>query len=114
VTNPATWSSYGVASSSAFGVGVGFVLGGGIACIDLDHVIVDGQLTEAAAKFVAQYPRHYIEISPSGSGLHIWGTAPEAAGTRQVLDTVSVERYSRDRYITVTGNVYQAGQLLPL
>jgi primase-polymerase (primpol)-like protein len=71
-------------------------------------------LTEAAREFVSQYPRHYIEISPSGDGLHIWGTAPEAPGTRVNLNGLSVETYSVGRYITITANVYQAGELLPL
>jgi hypothetical protein len=113
-TNPATWSDYSTAVASPYGVGLGFVLGGGFACIDLDHCIVGGELTQTALGFIARYPRHYIEISPSGDGLHIWGTAPEAAGTRVNLNGLSVETYSAGRYITVTGNVYQAGELLPL
>lgn len=113
-TNPATWSDYSAAEASRAGVGLGFVLGDGFACIDLDHVFVNGQLTEAARDFVAAYPNHFIEVSPSGDGLHIWGTAPEQSGVKQNLNGVSVERYSAGRYITVTGNVWQAGELLPL
>lgn len=113
-TNPSTWASYADAKASTAGVGLGFVLGDGIGCIDLDNCITDGEITPEAANFISDYPQHHIEISPSGNGLHIWGTADEAAGSVKTIDGVSVERYSQGRYITVTGNIYQRGRLLPL
>ena len=113
-TNPQTWSSYAEANASTVGAGLGFVLGDSIGCIDLDHCLIDGELTEAARAFVADYPSHYIEVSPSGDGLHIWGLSDEQPGTRRVIDGLNVERYSTGRYITITRNVYQAGHLLPL
>jgi primase-polymerase (primpol)-like protein len=113
-TNPETWSSYRDAVASTAGVGIGFVLGDGIGCIDIDHCIIDGQVTPAAMAIVNRYPGNYIETSPSGDGLHIWGLMPEQPGTRKVENTVHVETYSRGRYITITGNVFQPGQLLPL
>ncbi|MGG7510895.1 hypothetical protein [Plantibacter sp. YIM 135249] len=113
-TNPATWSSYAEAVKSRAGVGLGFVLGDGIGCIDLDHCLIDGSPTEQAARFLESYPKHFIEISPSGDGLHIWGTSEEVPGTRGIEGGLHVERYSTGRYITVTGNVYQHGDLLPL
>lgn len=113
-TDPKTWATYTAAAASRAGIGLGFVLGDGIGCIDLDHVLEDGSPTPEAEEFLADYPDHYIEISPSGDGLHIWGTADEAAGTRRREAGISVERYSTGRYITVTGNIYQPGRLLPL
>lgn len=113
-TNPQTWSTYLDASASNVGVGIGFVLGDGIGCIDIDHCIIDGQVTPAAMAIVNRYPGNYIETSPSGNGLHIWGLMPEQPGTRKIENGVHVETYSRGRYITVTGNVFQAGTLLPL
>lgn len=114
-TNPRTWTTYKEASSSEIGVGLGFVLGGGFACIDLDHCLMGGTLTAAAVAFLENYAGHHVEISPSGDGLHIWGTAEAGPGTRTVTaDGLHVERYSSGRYITVTGNIYQRGELLPL
>jgi primase-polymerase (primpol)-like protein len=114
-TDPRTWSPYKEAASSTVGAGLGFVLGDGFACIDLDHCLVDGIPDAAAAAFLEAYPEHHIEISPSGDGLHIWGTADAGPGTRTVTaDGLHVERYSAGRYITVTGNVYQRGELLPI
>lgn len=113
-TAPKTWSSYQDAAASAVGIGLGFVLGDGIGCIDLDHCIIDGKLTPEAQQFVRDYPGHYIEVSPSGDGLHIWGLQKEQGGRRQSIGGLSVERYSVGRYITITGDVYQQGELLPL
>jgi hypothetical protein len=38
----------------------------------------------------------------------------EQPGTRKIENGVHIETYSRGRYITVTGNVFQPGKLLPL
>lgn len=114
-TNPATWTTYAKAHSSSAGIGLGFVLGDGFACIDLDHCLEDGKPNQAAAAFLENYRGHHIEVSPSGDGLHIWGTSPEGPGTKRIQpDGLSVERYTTGRYITVTGQVYQHGGLLPL
>ena len=113
-TDPRTWTTYAEAQQSREGVGIGFVLGDGIGCLDLDHCLIDGQPSLAAQGFLIRYPNNYIEISPSGEGLHIWGLLKEAAGTKRNIGGLSVETYSRDRYITVTHNVYQRGQLEPL
>ncbi len=113
-TNPLTWSSYKQAAASRAGIGLGYVLGDGIGCIDLDHCLVDGKPTRAALEFIGHYPGNYIEISPSGDGLHIWGAAPEGNGTKRTENGLSIERYSVGRYITVTGDVFQHGDLLPL
>lgn len=113
-TNPNTWASYQDAVRSNVGAGLGYVLGDGIGCVDLDHCLHDGLPTQAANRIINQYPGNYIEISPSGDGLHIWGLADETAGTKRTEHGITVERYSTGRYITITGNVYQHGTLLPL
>lgn len=113
-TDPRTWASHEEATASRAGIGIGYVLGDGIGCIDLDHCLIDGTPTAAALAFIVDYPGNYIEVSPSGDGLHIWGTAPEADGTKRNENGLSIERYSTGRYITVTGNVFQHGDLLPL
>lgn len=76
----------------------GFVLGDGIGCIDLDHCVVDGVLTDWAAKIVALNPDTFVEYSQSGTGIHIWGLLPEGPG-RRIRDGRSVEIYSVGRYI---------------
>lgn len=111
-TNPSTWSTWASVQASSAGVGLGFVLGDGIGCIDLDHCLIDGEPNDEARRILEQYPNNYVEVSPSGDGLHIWGGAEEQPGRRFTTNGgLHVEFYSTGRYITVTENVYQHGKL---
>ena len=108
-----TWTSHGQAIKKA--KRIGYVLGNGIGCIDLDHAITnDGTITPAAQAILDFYPHNWIEKSPSGHGFHIWGTAPETKGIRRNWHEQNIEFYSVGRYITITGKTWQKGQLLPL
>lgn len=113
VGDPVTWGTLEAARERS--ERIGFVLGDGIGCIDLDHCLDEaGRPSEAAAELVEFYAGSYIEVSPSGRGLHIWGTAPERRGFRRTWKGQAVEFYSMGRYITVTGRVFRPGRLLPL
>lgn len=102
-TNPMTWTDYQTASASTVGDGLGFVLNGdGIVCIDLDHCY-DGKPSAEAQALIDSLPDTYIEVSPSGTGLHIWGYAVLEKGHRFNRNGLSVEIYPKGRYITVTG-----------
>lgn len=98
-TDPTTWTSHTVADRSSVGVGLGFVLGDGVGCIDLDHCLDGGELQPWAQEILDRCPATYVEVSPSGDGLHVWGLLPEAPGRKRK----GVEVYSVGRYITVTG-----------
>lgn len=102
-TNPATWSTHKAAVASTAGEGIGFVLGDGFACIDLDHCLIDGELAPWAAAVVAANPGTYMEVSRSGEGLHIFGLLPEGPG-RKIRDGRNIEVYSSGRYIALTNN----------
>lgn len=107
-TDPSTWSTYREATRSKSGDGLGFVLGDGVACLDIDHCLDGRGRPDARARAIlARVPGAYVEISPSGRGLHIWGVAPEQPGRRHR----GYEVYSVGRYITVTGRVYRPGGL---
>lgn len=106
-TNAVTWTSYDLARASRVGDGLGFALGAGFACIDIDHCLTDGVPDARAVRLLEVNPSAYVEISPSGTGLHIWGLAPEGPGRTRA----DFEFYSVGRYITVTGNVYRKGGL---
>lgn len=107
-TDSATWSSFAEARRSKVGVGFGFVLNGdGIGCYDLDHVLTDGVPSEAARQFIESVPHFYAEVSPSGDGVHLWVEAVSAPGRKFMVGGVSVEFYTRGRYITVTGRVFR-------
>lgn len=112
-TNPATWSTYDTIRERS--KRLGYVLGDGVGCIDLDHAIrPDGTLTEGAQALVDFYPDNWIEISPSGDGLHIWGLAGERRGFRKTWHGQAIEFYSWGRFMTVTGRAWRKGQLEPL
>lgn len=100
-TDPGTWSSFAAVCRSKHGTGAGFMLGGGIGCYDLDHCSDDD--ARAFASGVPE-PVIYCERSRSGSGFHLFIEAPELRGWRLTVDGLRVERYTRDRFIVVTGD----------
>lgn len=103
-TDASTWSSFAEASQSDAGVGLGFVLNGdGIGCYDLDHCFVDGAPSAEAVEFIKAIKPFYVEVSPSGDGLHAWVYAEKAQGFRRRIDGLNVEFYTHARYLTVTG-----------
>jgi len=107
-TDERTWVSYDIAADSDAGDGLGFALGDGVACIDLDHCLVDGVLADWAAPIVDACRGTYMEISPSGDGLHIFGFAHVGKGRKRG----GVEVYDRDRYMTVTMRRYKRAPLV--
>lgn len=102
-TDPRTWSTWECVRSSRTGDGVGVMLGDGLGCYDLDHASDD----EIRA-FVATVsePIAYVERSMSGHGAHVFVTAPESPGWKRTVNGVSVERYTRARFIRVTGSTF--------
>lgn len=108
-TDASTWSTYRTADRSSAGAGLGFVLTAEdrLVCIDLDHAIEGGRLLPWARKIVDRLPATYIEVSPSGSGLHIWGYGEVGRGRRLRRGGTAVEVYDRGRYITVTRRPFE-------
>lgn len=101
-TNSSTWSSYAEVADSTVGVGIGFVLSDvdRIVCVDLDHCLDGrGHPEPWAARMLTTVPATYIEVSPSGHGLHVWGLGDITKGRRNG----NVEVYGTGRYLTVTG-----------
>lgn len=116
-TDPATWADYATAAAAVFPLGcrgVGFVLGGSFAGIDLDHCInpATGAVDDTALAIV-EAMQSYTEISPSGTGLHIlWrGEKPGKACRRALGGGVGLEMYDGGRYFTVTGRSWHAPPL---
>lgn len=103
-TNADTWTDYPAAAKSDKGVGLGFALGQGIGCIDLDHCISDGVVAGWAQKILDLAPNTYVEVSQSKTGLHIFGHLPEGPGRNIRRGDTAVEFYSVGRFIAVTGD----------
>lgn len=110
-----TWLSYAEAVSAAKRAdvdGVGFVLNGdGIVCIDLDDCVVDGVPNVFAREFINALGNSYVEFSPSGRGLHVWGYSDIPKGQVIKTGTLKIEVYPSKRFITMTGRVYREGAL---
>ncbi|MDR1409128.1 MAG: hypothetical protein LBJ12_02405 [Oscillospiraceae bacterium] len=100
--------------------GIGFLITDGLFVIDCDHCkSADGSLTQTAADIVELFSGAYVEWSPSGEGLHIIGYALDFAFDKQKYwmnkRVINVEVYisgATNRFMTLTGNVYRAGELL--
>jgi len=99
-TDPSTWSSLDEVKVSPAGDGMGVMLGGGLGCYDLD-----GVSDEHAREFAASLSERviFVERSMSGSGVHLFVEAPEARGWKRTVGGISVERYTRARFIRTTG-----------
>lgn len=103
-TDPATWVTYDEARK-ANRPGIGFVLNAdGIVCVDLDHCLDGDVLADWAQRILDRTPATYVEVSPSGTGLHIWGRGTVVRGRR----TAHGEVYGTGRYITVTGRPFRS------
>jgi hypothetical protein len=108
-TDAKTWLTFDAAvalAETAKLAGVGFVFSGdGITGVDLDHCrSPDGALEPWAQKWVDRLAS-YTEISPSGTGIHIFvrATLPGPGRKRKGDAGGALECYDRARYFTVTG-----------
>ena len=106
-TNPQTWATLPEAEAARdrytfTGLGFVFTEDCGIVGVDIDHCrAVDGTLNDTARAILERHPS-YTEISPSGTGLHIFyhGAMP---GKGNKNSATGVEMYSTGRYFTMTG-----------
>lgn len=96
-TDSSTWASFEAVRCAGSGDGFGVMLGGGLGCYDLDHVSA-ADLRDFIAGVVE--PVLFVERSVSGNGFHVFVEAPEAKGWKRG----NVERYTRERFIRVTGD----------
>lgn len=105
-TNPATWSSFAEVQASSVGDGWGVILGGGLGCYDFDDCLDEsGQIESSVREVIEAIPERvlFVERSVSGRGLHVFVEAEEGPG--RCRD--GIERYTRERFIRVTGDRYQ-------
>ncbi|MGO1319919.1 MAG: hypothetical protein ACTII7_07730 [Galactobacter sp.] len=103
-TKPYTWVSHAEVVASSAGDGMGIMLGDGIGCLDLDHCLIDGRLTPAAAEVLDALaaPILFMEVSMSGTGVHVFTAEPEAPGIEREWGG----HYSRARFIRTTGKAF--------
>jgi putative DNA primase/helicase len=106
--DPSTWSSFEDAAeyhdhagTDTAGLGYMFASGGPFVGVDLDgcrdHETGD---LDAWGRDIVDRLDSYTEVSPSGTGVHVWiaGDLPDGGNRRG-----DVEMYDSDRFFTVTG-----------
>ena len=112
-TNPDTWAALDLAQEALrqflySGLGFVFTKQAGIVGVDIDHCVdpATDALNETATAILEKLPPTYIEISPSGTGLHIFlcGEMPDGGSKNS---KTGVEMYAHSRYFTMTGNPYK-------
>jgi hypothetical protein len=106
-TDPSTWGTYEQTTTCTHPnkSGIGFVFNGnGICGIDLDHCLLDGQLTKY--NDILEKILSYTEYSPSKNGLHILFKCDEQPYDKGRKKD-DIEIYSTGRFFTVTGDVFQ-------
>lgn len=109
-TDSSTWSSFEAAATSRAGDGLGIMLGNGLGCLDLDHCMTGaGELKPwAAAELERAENVVFVEVSMSGTGLHVFLLMPEGPGHKvKQPDGGVVETYSRARFIACTGRSWE-------
>lgn len=85
-----------------FGVGFVFNEADGFFFLDIDHCLIDGQWSPLALSLLAALPGAAVEVSVSGTGLHIFGrgTIPKHASKNIPL---GLEFYHDRRFVALTG-----------
>ena len=106
-TNPSTWGSLNDALKACKryncnGIGFVFTKNDSFVGIDLDHCRnpETGKIDQWAKDAIDLF-KSYTEISPSGTGLHIFVKGKKPGSKCKNGD---VEMYEKDRFFTVTGN----------
>ncbi len=107
-TDRNTWGTFaqaiGAIATSQGTLGLGFVFSSEdtIFGLDIDHCIVNGELSEKASALLAELSGTYAELSPSGTGVHLYGYGPTGKG---INSRGRGELYGQGRFFTVTGQV---------
>lgn len=98
------------------GIGFCFSDKDGLTGIDLDHCFDETEkLLPWAQEIVEHFDGTYVEVSPSGEGLHIWcsGKAIKAgkriviSRARGVEEAIEIYDFTSPRYFTVTGKPFR-------
>jgi len=121
-TDPKQWRSFDdvVAWSECDGhKGIGFVFTADddIVGVDLDNCYSEeGELLDWGREILSVFRGAYVERTPSGRGVHIIGRSPAFVGKTRVdlPGGAGVERYSRSRYFTFTGDVITDGDVIDI
>lgn len=122
VTLSGTWGTFAQAETyyvehpeNISGLGYVFTEASGIIGIDFDHVIENGHITNEEIQSLVARCGSYVEVSPSGTGLHMYVKGKWKGTSRKNNNLgggMAIEVYPSARFFTVTGGAYnEAGTL---
>lgn len=111
-TNPADWGTYEqaanfVAAQNMAGAGFVFTARDPFFFLDVDKALINGQWSQLAQELCARFAGAAVEISQSGTGLHIIGQygAPFDHKSRNI--PLGLELYTQERFVALTGSSAQ-------
>lgn len=113
--NAAIWldadTACSLAASRGFGYGVGFVFteNDPFFFIDIDHCFVNGAWSQFAVDTIQQFAGAAVEVSQSGTGLHIIGYGQAPKQRRKKEQSGLFELYTELRFVALTGNGASGG-----
>lgn len=89
--------------ATGFGVAFSFTSNDPFFFIDIDKCLIDGQWSETAIALCNLFTGCAVEVSHSGVGLHIFGTAPHIPhGCKNIK--LGLELYTEGRFVALTGS----------
>ena len=91
--------------------GIGLVLDGKILGVDLDSCLRDGVITDPVVAEFVEAAKTYTDISPSGTGLHLYFKLTESLELQRnrlssAQSTAHYEFYTENRYLTFSCNPF--------
>jgi hypothetical protein len=108
--NPANWMTLEKAQNristlgSAFRLGFSITLPTKLFFIDLDHCIINGIWSDLAIEMFNLFPNCFVEISQSGTGIHIMGRyTGDVPPHINKPSGVALELYTTDRFVMFGG-----------
>ncbi len=108
-TDPKTWATFAEAQKASPDVGIVFAPDCLLLGIDIDKCLEGTNITHEEKELIAQFiveADTYTEISPSGTGLHLFFTLSEP-WKPTTNKRAPYELYTHGRYFTVTGKAYK-------
>jgi hypothetical protein len=109
-TNPANHMTLEQAQAIIVKLGPGYHLGFSFTklnqqfFIDIDKCInAEGLISEFARSIIKMFPGHYVEISQSGTGIHIIGSYTGDVTHLNKIKGLNIELYTQDRFVLLTG-----------
>ena len=119
-TNPADWGTYEEAADycshvdTAAHVGFVFTEADPFWFVDIDGAYRDGQWSQLAQELCARLAGAAVEVSQSGTGLHIIGSGPVPHGHGNKNTPLHLELYTKERFVALTGtNAQGSAQYAP-